>query len=57
MVGVGVTIQLWVVMGEPPVQPEGELVNTARVCVPLVHVPHVEYVKEVQDRGAVGWPE
>ena len=40
-------VQLCAVTGVPPVHPLGELVSTVRVCVPLVHVPHVEYVNDV----------
>ena len=40
--GVGVTTQLWVVMGVPPVQLLGELTRTVLVWVPLVQLPHTE---------------
>ena len=34
--------------GVPPVQPVGDDVAIVLVCVPLVQVPHPEYVNELQ---------
>ena len=37
-----VTVQLWLVTGLPPVQPEGELVKTVLICWLFEQVPQVE---------------